>query len=111
MEEEAEERGLSLCNDVLDLLKNIVSPEAKELFSEMNVFSDHELDARLEIYIEKYNKKMQIESRVIGDLAVNHILPVVYKYQNVLIENVNGLKKLFNNSDSERLNNTSDEEY
>ncbi len=101
--EEAEARGLSLCNDVLDLLKNIVSPEAKELFSEFKVFSEHELDARLEIYIEKYNKKMQIESRVLGDLAINHILPVVYKYQNVLIENVNGLQKLFKSPDSERL--------
>jgi glutamine synthetase len=103
---EAEKRGLSNINDVLTALSAIVSPEAKQLFSEMNVFSERELEARLEIDLEKYTKKLQIESRVLGDLAINHILPTVYRYQNILIENVKGLKELFANSDFEKLSST-----
>ncbi len=103
---EAEKRGLSNINDVLTALSAIISPEAKELFSEMKVFSERELEARFEIDLEKYTKKLQIESRVLGDLAINHILPTVYRYQNILIENVKGLKELFANSDFEKLSST-----
>jgi glutamine synthetase len=103
---EAEKRGLTNIDDVLEALSTIVSPRAKELFSEMKVFSERELEARLEIDIEKYSKKLQIESRVLGDLAINHILPTVYKYQNILIENVRGLRELFDNSDFEKLSST-----
>jgi glutamine synthetase len=100
---EAVNRGLTNINDVLEALSAIVSPESKKLFTEMKVFSERELEARLEIDMEKYLKKLQIESRVLGDLAINHILPTVYRYQNVLIENVKGLKELFDNSDYEKL--------
>ncbi len=103
---EAEQRGLSVDDDVLDLLRAIASPTAMKLFLEMRVFSQLELEARLEIDIEKYNKKLQIESRVLGDLAINHILPTVYRYQNMLIENVKGLKELFENSEYEKLSST-----
>ncbi len=103
---EAEKRGLTNINDVLEALSAIVTPEAKKLYSELNVFTERELEARLEIEIEKYNKKLQIESRVLGDLAVNHILPTVYRYQNILIENVKGLKELFSDGDYEKLSST-----
>ncbi|MFP4367715.1 MAG: glutamine synthetase type III, partial [Bacteroidales bacterium] len=103
---EAEKRGLTNVSDVLDALSAIVSPSSKKLFSEMKVFSERELEARLEIDIEKYNKKLQIESRVLGDLAVNHILPTVYRYQNTLIKNVKGLKQLFEDPDFEKLSST-----
>ena len=72
----------------------------------MKVYSERELEARLDIDIEKYNKKIQIESRVLGDLAINHILPTVYRYQNILIENVKGLKELFKDNEFQRLSST-----
>ncbi len=100
---EAAGRGLTNVNDVLDSLTSIVSRESKDLFSEMKVFSEHELEARLEIDMEKHTKKIQIEARVLGDLAVNHILPTVYRYQNVLIENVKGLKSLFPGDEFEKM--------
>ena len=103
---EAERRGLTNINDVLEALSAVVSPSSKEIFSEMKVFTPRELEARLEIDLEKYTKKLQIESRVLGDLAVNHILPTVYRYQNVLIENVKGLKELFSDSDFKKLAGT-----
>jgi glutamine synthetase len=103
---EAEKRGLTNTADVLEALAVIVTPESKRIFSEMKVFSDRELHARLEIDLEKYTKKVQIESRVLGDLAINHILPTVYKYQNTLIDNVKGLKELFSGDDFDKLAGT-----
>ena len=103
---EAEKRGLTNINDVLEALSAVVSPSSKEIFSEMKVFTPRELEARLEIDMEKYTKKLQIESRVLGDLAINHILPTVYRYQNVLIDNVKGLKELFSDSDFKKLAGT-----
>lgn len=103
---EAAKRGLTNINDVLEALTASVSPESKKLFSEMHVMSDRELEARLEIDMEKYTKKVQIEARVLGDLAINHILPTVYRYQNVLIKNVKGLKELFDKSEFEKLSGT-----
>ena len=100
---EAEKLGLTNVNDVLEALSAAVTPESKKLFSEMKVSIDQELDARLEIEMEKYLKKVQIEARVLGDLAINHILPTVYRYQNVLIENIRGLKDVFSDSDYEKL--------
>ncbi len=103
---EAEKRGLTNVSDVLEALSASVSPSSKEIFAEMKVFTPRELDARLEIDMEKYTKKIQIESRVLGDLAVNHILPTVYRYQNTLIENVKGLKELFSETDFNKLAGT-----
>ncbi len=103
---EAEKLGLTNVNDVLEALTAIVSPESRKLFTEMKVLNEHELEARLEIEMEKYTKKIQIESRVLGDLAINHVLPTVYRYQNVLIENVKGLKEVFSDGDYEKLSVT-----
>ena len=77
-----------------EALKAFVSKKSVDLFSRNNVLSKRELEARHEIRLENYTKKVQIESRVLGDLAGNHIIPVAIRYQNTLIENVKGLKQV-----------------
>jgi glutamine synthetase len=72
----------------------MVQPKSKKLFENTGVYSHSELEARHEIELEKYLKTVQIEGRVIGDLAGNHILPAAIRYQNVLISNIKGLKDL-----------------
>lgn len=91
---EAKKRGLSVENDCITALKAYLAPKAKELFVENGIFSVRELEARFEIKNETYLKKLQIESRVLGDLALNHIIPTAITYQNTLIENVKGLKEI-----------------
>ncbi|MBC7920520.1 MAG: glutamine synthetase type III, partial [Ferruginibacter sp.] len=71
-----------------------LSPQSKELFVRNHVFSERELEARHEINLEEYIKKVQIESRVMGDLATNHVIPTAIAYQNKLVNNVKGLKEL-----------------
>ncbi len=102
-EEEAKRRGLSNIKDSLSALEAIVSRQVKKLFIQNRVLSERELEARYGINLEKYTKKIQIEARVLGDLSVNHILPTVYRYQNILIENVKGLKELFPGDEYSRL--------
>ncbi|MBP5211161.1 MAG: hypothetical protein J6Z27_04930 [Bacteroidales bacterium] len=65
------------------------------LFDKYSVFSRNELDSRYEIKVDTLLKKIQIESRVSVDIAVNHIVPTAIKYQNVLIENIRGIKEIF----------------
>ncbi len=91
---EAARRGLSNHKTTPDALKAFVTRRTIELFERNNVLSKRELEARQEIRLENYTKKLQIESRVLGDLAGNHIIPVAIKYQNTLIENVKGLKQV-----------------
>lgn len=93
-QEEAKKRGLSVENDCITALKAYLAPKAKELFVENGIFSVRELEARFEIKNETYLKKLQIESRVLGDLALNHIIPTAITYQNTLIDNVKGLKEI-----------------
>ncbi len=71
----------------------MINDKAKNLFEKNNIYSHVELEARHEIELEKYIKKVQIESRMMGELATSHVLPVAIKYQNTLIENVRGLKE------------------
>ncbi len=92
--EEAAKRGLSNITTTPPALKAYNSPKAKEVFVGNGIFNEREMEARTEIYFEEYVKKVQIESRVIGDLALNHIIPTAIRYQNRLIENVKGLKEL-----------------
>jgi glutamine synthetase len=75
-------------------LDPMITDKAKKLFEKHDVYSHSELEARHEIELEKYIKMVQIEGRVIGDLAGNHILPAAIRYQNVLISNIKGLKDL-----------------
>jgi len=94
-EEEAEKKGLTNIKSAIDSFKAYISDKNIELFEKNNVLSARELDARYEVRIENYTKKIQIESRVLGDLAINHIIPTAIKYQSNLIDNVKGLKDLF----------------
>ena len=94
-EKEAKKRGLSNNKTTPVALKARVSKEALALFEEMGVMSNIEAVARYEIEVDEYTKHIQIESRVLGDIARNHIIPTAVKYQNILIENVKGLKEIF----------------
>lgn len=94
-EKEAKKRGLSNHKTTPKALKAKVSKEALALFSEMGVMNHVEVEARYEIELEEYLKKIQIEGRVLGDIARNHVIPTAIKYQNRLIENVKGLKEIF----------------
>lgn len=92
--EEAAKRGLNNITTTPPALSAYLSSSSKKLFVENGIFTDRELEARTEIYYEDYVKKVQIESRVIGDLALNHIIPTAVNYQNRLIVNAKGLKDL-----------------
>src|SRR5690606_132443 len=94
-EAEAEKRGLRNFKTTPEALKARISPKALDLFSELNIMNNVELEARYEIELEEYTKKIQIESRVLGDIARNHVIPTAIRYQNTLIENVKGLKDIF----------------
>ncbi len=93
-EEEAERRGLSNIKSTPLALDVYERDEVIELFSKHGILTDIELKARHEILLEEYIKKIQIESRVMGDLAVNHVIPTAIAYQNKLIQNIRGLKEL-----------------
>jgi len=92
---EAKRRGLSNNKTTPEALKARISKKSIALFEEMNVMSKVETEARYEIEVEEYTKRIQIESRVLGDIAGNHVVPTAVKYQNLLIENVKGLKEIF----------------
>ena len=92
---EAAKRGLSNIKSAPRALEAFVSKQTMEMFERLHILSHVEQEARFEIYQETYTKKIQIESRIIGDLAQNHIIPIALKYQNTLIENAKGLKEMF----------------
>jgi glutamine synthetase len=94
-EKEAKKRGLSNHKTTPTALKAKVSQKALDLFKDLNVMNHVEVEARYEIELEEYTKKIQIEGRVLGDIARNHVIPTAIRYQNTLIENVRGLKEIF----------------
>lgn len=94
-EKEAKKRGLSNHKTTPTALKAKVSKKALDLFRDLNVMNHVEVEARYEIELEEYTKKIQIEGRVLGDIARNHVIPTAIRYQNTLIENVRGLKDIF----------------
>lgn len=94
-EEEAARRGLSNHKTTPEALRENITDKAIALFEGMGVLSKVELIARYEIALEEYVKTVQIESRVLGDIACNHVVPTAVRYQNTLIENVRGLKEIF----------------
>jgi len=100
---EAEKRGLPNVNSTPFALKAFSVEKNILLFEKHQVYTARELEARHEIFLEEYTKKVQIESRVLGDLAINHVIPTVIKYQNILIENVKGLKEIFDKSTFEEV--------
>jgi len=92
--EEAARRGLNNFKTTPEALDAYVTEHAKQLFMSNKIFTEVELDARHEIMLEDYVKKVQIEARILGYLATNHILPATINYQNTLIENVKGLQAI-----------------
>ena len=94
-EKEAKKRGLSNNKATPEALKVKVSDKAISLFEEMEVMSSVELEARYEIDLEAYTKKVQIEGRVLGDVARNQVVPTAIIYQNTLLENTKNLKEIF----------------
>ncbi len=91
-EKEAEKRGLPNIKTTPLALDAMVTDKAKQLFENNNIYTHSELEARHEIELEKYIKKVQIESRIMGELATSHILPPAIRYQNLLANNIHGLK-------------------
>ncbi|PID68290.1 MAG: glutamine synthetase type III [Flavobacteriia bacterium] len=94
-EDEAVSRGLSNNKTAPKALKAKIKPQYIKLFEEMNIMNDVEIHARYEIQLEEYINKIQIESRVLGDIARNHVIPVAIRYQNLLTTNVKDIKDIF----------------
>src|SRR5205085_11485941 len=93
-EKEAERRGLPNVKTTPLALDSMITDKAKKLFESNNIYTHAELEARHEIELEKYIKKVQIESRLMADLATNHVLPAAIRYQNTIIKNIRGLKEV-----------------
>ena len=91
---EAEKRGMKNVASTPEAMDFYIEKKAIQVFERNHVMSEREIHARHEIMLENYIKKIQIESRVIGDLVLNHIVPTAVKYQNVLVTNVEGLKSV-----------------
>jgi len=94
-EKESKKRGLSNNKTTPEALKVNTSKEVLALFEEMEVMNTTEIEARFEIDVEQYTKSLQIESRVVGDIARNHVVPTAINYQNTLLENTKNLKEIF----------------
>lgn len=94
---EAEKRRLPNVKSTPDALQSYIKEHSIELFERNNVFTAKELHSRYHIGLENYVKKIQIEARVMGDIAINHIIPTAIKYQNILLENTHRLIELFGN--------------
>ncbi len=97
-EKEAKKRGLSNYKTTPQALKAKVSKKAIALYEELGIMNKVEIEARHEIEVEEYAKRIQIEGRVLGDIARNHVIPTAIRYQNILIENVRGLKEIYGTS-------------
>ena len=93
--EEAARRGLDCETSVPKILDAYLAPKVVEMFKKTGVFTEVELNARNEVKWEIYTKKVQIEARVFGDLALNHIIPVASRYMGLLLDNVSKIKALF----------------
>jgi len=92
---EAKKRGLSNNKTAPEALKARVAKKTINLFEELGVMNKTEIEARYEIEVEEYTLRIQIEGRVLGDIARNHVIPTAVRYQNILIENVKGLKDIY----------------
>jgi len=92
-QKEAHKRGLPNVKTTPLALDAMVTDKAKHLFENNHVYTHQELEARHEIELEKYIKKVQIESRIMGELATSHVLPAAIRYQNLLANNIKGLKE------------------
>ncbi|MCF8334987.1 MAG: glutamine synthetase III [Bacteroidales bacterium] len=93
--EEAARRGLTNIKSIPGSLEAFLSPKTIEVFRKNNILNERELEARQGIQLEHFTKRMQIEARVLGDLAMNHIIPTAIKYQNTMLENIKDLREIY----------------
>jgi len=100
---EAAKRKLCNISSVPDSLKCYLNDISKEVLTSTGVFTEKELRSRVDVEYDKFTKIVQIEARVLGDLAINHIVPTAIKYMTTLIENVKGLKDVFSEEEYEKL--------
>ncbi len=104
--EEAKKRGLDCETSAPLVFDRYLDDSSVKMFESMNVMTKFELQARNEIKWETYTKKIQIESRIFGDLCLNHIIPVVTKYQSMLIDNVSKVMSIFDRNKATKISNT-----
>ena len=100
---EAARRGLDCETSVPKIFDAYLRPESVKMFADAGVFSKVELEARNEVKWEMYTKKVQIEARVLGDLALNHVLPVAIRYQSILLDNVSKIRSIFPDDKAARM--------
>jgi len=100
---EAEKRGLCNIKSVPESIRCYINPNSKDVLIGSGVFTEKELESRIEVEYEKFTKKVQIEARVLGDLAINHIVPTAIKYMTSLLDNVKGLREVFSDNEFEKL--------
>ncbi|MFA6780082.1 MAG: glutamine synthetase III [Paludibacteraceae bacterium] len=101
--EEAKKRGLDCEKSVPVIYDAYLKPESVEMFSKVGVFTETELKARNEVKWDTYTKKIQIEARVLGDLVMNHIIPVATRYQSLLLDNVYKMTQVYDKAKAEKL--------
>ena len=101
--QEAARRGLSNISSVPEAIMKFNDEQARSVLIGENIFNESEINCRIEVELEKYTKKVQIESRVLGDMAINHIVPTAVIYQNRLLENLRGLRETFSPEEYELL--------
>jgi glutamine synthetase len=103
---EAKKRGLNNIPTTPGALKAFVSEKSLSLFKNLGILTHREQEARYEIYLEQYTKKIQIESRIIADVVSNQIIPTALNYQRILIDNVTGLKSIMKEADFKKAAST-----
>ena len=101
---EAAHRGLDCETSVPLIIDRYLAPESIKMFGVTNVLNEAELHSRSEVKWETYVKKLQIESRVMGDLVINHVLPAAKRYQTMLLQNVLAVKQVFSADETASLN-------
>ena len=101
--EEAARRGLDCETSCPIIFDNYLKPETIRMFESTGVMNQKELEARNEVKWEMYTKKIQIEARVLGDLVMNHVVPVAIEYQSKLINNAYKMKSLFTQEEATKL--------
>ncbi len=103
---EAAKRGLNCETSVPVIYDAYTTPESVKMFESLGVFSERELQARNEIKWETYTKKIQIEARVLGDMAINNIIPVATRYQSLLLDNVYKMTQVYGKDEALKLAGT-----
>lgn len=102
-EKEAEKRGLSNVRTTPHALDFFVSKDSIQLFEDLGVMNRTEIEARHEIMLENYQLKIQIESRVLGDISGNHLVPTALRYQTLLMQNIQGMHEVFGDKEFKKL--------